>query len=136
MLLALAKVLVSEGATVTCVQEGKEAVDLLAQQRKPVDLLITDLRLPVTSGLTVVAAVHNIFPKLPIIVLTAFGSPFVKAESLRQGAAAFLEKPVDSPKLLNAIIEVLHPQESARLTGAQPLYESGPKSLPPADYSS
>ena len=36
-------------------------------------------------------------------MLTAFGSPDVKAECLRQGAAAFLEKPLDTAALLDVI---------------------------------
>ena len=58
--------------------------------------------MPFVSGLTVVYAIHKIYPDLPIIVLTAFGSPDVKAECLRQGAAAFLEKPLNTAELLAA----------------------------------
>ena len=43
-------------------------------------------------------------------MLTAFGSPDVKAECLRQGAVAFLEKPLDTGQLLAAIEDVFAPQ--------------------------
>jgi FixJ family two-component response regulator len=43
-------------------------------------------------------------------VLTAFGSPDVKAECIRQGAVAFLEKPLDTPQLLAAIEEIFGSQ--------------------------
>jgi DNA-binding NtrC family response regulator len=103
MLRALERVLKSEGATVLCAAEAEEAVELLVQRHKAVDLVITDLRMPFVTGMTLLYAIHEIFPALPVIVLTAFGSPDVKAECLRQGAAAFLEKPLDSPQLLDAV---------------------------------
>ena len=71
------------------------------------DLVIADLQMPlmtgVLKGMTMVYAIHEIFPALPVIVLTASGSPEVKAECLRQGAAAFLEKPLDPAQLLSSI---------------------------------
>jgi DNA-binding NtrC family response regulator len=106
MLRALDKVLAGEGASVTTAQWTGDAVDFLTARQKPVDLIITDLRMPLVSGITVVYAVHNIFPALPVIVLTAFGSPDVKAECLRQGAAALLEKPLNTSQLLEVIEKV------------------------------
>lgn len=107
MLRALEKVLTSEGAVVSCAEWAGDALDLLIEQRKHFDLVITDLRMPFVSGMTVVYGVHNIFPELPIIVLTAFGSPEVKAECARQGAAALVEKPLDMAQLMRVIEDVL-----------------------------
>jgi len=103
MLRALDKVLTGEGAVVTLAQWAGDGLDVLTARQKQVDLVITDLRMPFVSGMTVVYAIHEIFPALPIIVLTAFGGSDVKAECLRQGAAAFLEKPLDTAQLLVAI---------------------------------
>ena len=106
MLRALAKVLTGEGAAVTCAQWAGDAIELLTERRKQIDLVITDLRMPFVSGMTAVYAIHKVFPKLPIIVLTAFGSPEVRAECFRQGATAFLEKPLNSQALLAVITKV------------------------------
>lgn len=103
MLRALDKVLTGEGAVVTCAQSAGDATEILSAKEKKLDLVVTDLRMPFVTGMTVVYAIHETFPKLPVIVLTAFGSPYVKAECLRQGAAAFLEKPLNTPQLLEAI---------------------------------
>jgi DNA-binding response OmpR family regulator len=46
--------------------------------------------------------------------LTAFGSPDAKAECLRLGAAAFLEKPLDTPQLLAAIEGVFASRKPVR----------------------
>jgi CheY-like chemotaxis protein len=54
MLRALKKVLSSEGASVTCAEWAGDAIDLLTERRTQIDLVITDLRMPLVSGLTVV----------------------------------------------------------------------------------
>jgi DNA-binding NtrC family response regulator len=103
MLRALDKVLAGEGAEVTCAAWAGDAIEILTARRKRIDLVITDLRMPFLTGITMAYAIHEVFPRLPVIVLTAFGSPDVKSECLRQGAVAFLEKPLDTPQLLTAI---------------------------------
>ena len=95
MLRALEKVLHGEGMTVIPAFEASEAVEILTQRTRRVDLVITDLRMPFVNGITLLYAIHEILPALPVIVLTAFGDPDVRAECYRQGAAAFLEKPMD-----------------------------------------
>jgi DNA-binding NtrC family response regulator len=100
---ALDKVLTGEGAVVTGARWAGDVLDILTARKIQFDLLITDLRMPFVSGLTMVYSVRKMFPALPIIVLTAFGSPYVKAECLSQGAAAFLEKPLDTTALLGVI---------------------------------
>jgi len=112
MLRALDKVLTNEGAVVTRAEWAGDAIDILKERREQIDLVITDLRMPFVSGLTAVFAIHKILPELPIIVLTAFGSPDVKAECLRQGAAAFLEKPLDTPQLLDVVERVFAAQKA------------------------
>ena len=121
MLRALERVLAGEGATVTVAQWVGDALDSLTARQKRVDLVITDLRMPFVSGLTAVYAIHEMFPALPVIVLTAFGSPDVKAECLRQGAAAFLEKPLNSSELLKMIEQVF----AAHPAGAGPAATGG-----------
>jgi FixJ family two-component response regulator len=55
------------------------------------------------------------------MILTAFGSPEIKAECLRQGAVAFLEKPLNTEQLLAEIQRVLFPPETGHhSSGGQP----------------
>ncbi len=104
---ALEKILSGKGAAVTCAEWAGDAVDILTKRDKRIDLVITDLRMPMISGVTIVYAVHEIFPNLPVIVLTGFTSPDLKEECRRQGAAAFLDKPLRSAQLMQAIKSVL-----------------------------
>jgi len=70
--------------------------------------------MPIISGKQAVYVIHRYYPKLPIVVLTAFGSPTVRDECLRDGAAAFLEKPLDAAALTDAVRGALPPQEPAK----------------------
>jgi two-component system, NtrC family, response regulator PilR len=113
MLRALDKVLTGEGEDVTCAASAGDAIDILTARRKRFDLVITDLRMPILTGITVAYAIHEVFPALPVIVLTAFASPDVKTECFRQGAVAFLEKPLDTPQLVIAIEGVFASQKAS-----------------------
>ena len=103
MLRALAKTLSSEGATVTTAPGAGDAIEILSRRKTSVDLVITDLRMPLVTGTVLVHFIHLICPELPVIVLTAFGSPESRDECLRQGAASFLEKNVSLAQLIAEI---------------------------------
>jgi DNA-binding NtrC family response regulator len=107
MLRALEKVLTGEGHTVISASWAGDAIDTLMEPKGKVDLVITDLRMPLVTGITAIHAIHLTLPDLPIIVLTAFGGADVKAECLRQGALQFLEKPLDTARLLEAVENAL-----------------------------
>ena len=107
MLGALDKTLTHAGANVTCQVWAGDIFKILTGPQKPFDLMITDLHMPFISGLTALERVHKLFPKLPIIVLTAFGSPDIEYACLHQGASAYLEKPLDASQLFEAIEKVL-----------------------------
>ena len=112
MLRALDKVLSSEGAIVTSAEWGGDAVEILTKEQQRFDLVITDLRMPLVSGVSLLRAMHNSFPSIAVVVLTAFGSPEAKATCAELGAAVLLEKPLDSARLLAAIAEVLDARDA------------------------
>jgi len=82
---------------------GEEAVRLLSEQ--PVDLLLTDVRLPGIDGIEVVRQAFEILPEIKVIVMTAFGSPDVRQAATRSGAFRFVEKPLDLGELKRLIEE-------------------------------
>jgi FixJ family two-component response regulator len=114
MLLALDKVLTNEGARVVCSSWAGAAIGILTDRKVRVDLVIIDLRLPIVSGKRAIHVIHGYYPKLPIIVLTGFGSPAVKAECLREGAVAFLEKPLHAATLIEEVSGALFQREFAK----------------------
>jgi DNA-binding NtrC family response regulator len=110
---ALGKTLRSEGAEVAATQWPVEAIDILFETEK-MDLVITDLRMPVVNGGMLLHSIRLMSPDLPLIVLTAFASAETRVEALRQGATAFLEKNLTTADLFAAIEKVFETQKRVR----------------------
>ncbi len=108
----LEKVLGGEGCKVTCARLVADAIDILLQKKIPMDLVITDLWMPSVTSLAGLHAIHNLFPEVPVIVLSTFGSSDVKAACLRLGVP-FLEKPLEACQLLSAVEGVFASQKAA-----------------------
>lgn len=121
LLRALSKVLSGEGAVVASANWADEVMERLAEKQGGFDLIITDLRMPILNGQSILGAVKSALPRMPVIVITAFGSPELEAECLDKGAAAFLEKPIDTPELLAAIERVLSRRKPGSKRGVRHL---------------
>jgi DNA-binding NtrC family response regulator len=106
MLRAMIKVLTNEGMRVTGLSDPSEVVTTLAESESRFDLVITDLRMPTFSGRGVLA-LASALPKLPVIIITAFGGPDVESQALQLGAFAFLEKPVAAAELIAVVKRAL-----------------------------
>ena len=74
-------------------ENGQIAWNLI--NKKSVDLVITDLRMPVMSGYDLLKRVSSTFPTLPVIVLTGHGSIEDAVKAMQDGAIDFFTKPVD-----------------------------------------
>jgi DNA-binding NtrC family response regulator len=95
---SLEKMLTSEGYAVTVVHRGDEG--LAQAQAGGFDAVITDLRLPGLDGLEVVRALHAAKPRLPIVLMTAFGTTDTVIEATKRGAFEYLIKPFEMEDLL------------------------------------
>ncbi len=98
---ALKKELYAEGYDVTIAARGDEG--LAAAANEPCDLVITDLKMPGLSGLELVERLHTAKPKLPIIMITAFGTTETAIEATKLGAYDYLLKPFDTAELLKLV---------------------------------
>jgi CheY-like chemotaxis protein len=82
--------------------------EALARIREaPPDLLITDIRMPKMTGLELLLAAREVAPQLPVVVVTAYGSPEVRDEVKRAQSVEYLEKPFSFPALLAAVDKAL-----------------------------
>ncbi len=81
----------ADGYTVLTAPDAGQAQALLAAQ--PVDLLLTDLRLPGAGGLELLAAAKHQDAALPVVVMTAHGSVETAVEAMKAGASDYLLKP-------------------------------------------
>jgi DNA-binding NtrC family response regulator len=79
------------GFTVVTASNAEEGLACLREQ--PVDLAVTDLRLPGMDGLALLQAVKRDFPALPVIVMTAHGTVETAVEAMKAGASDYVLKP-------------------------------------------
>jgi two-component system response regulator PilR (NtrC family) len=89
----LAIVLRREGYEVLLAENGRAAIALL--EREPVDLLISDIKMPDLSGVEVLKAAKRIDRDILGIMITAFASTDTAVEAMRLGACDYLSKPFD-----------------------------------------
>ncbi|HSE15583.1 MAG TPA: response regulator [Pyrinomonadaceae bacterium] len=103
---ALRLVLESRGYEVVLVTKGMDGIDQARQRRfgfSVVDLFLTDI-----SGFQVIEAIHKHQPEIPIVLITAHGSPQVFDKAKKLGAIGALGKPFPPAELLKLIDSYVH----------------------------
>ncbi len=100
------------------VSSGEEALNELA--RGPIDLLVTDLRLPGMSGLELLAKVRDLNPHARAIMITGAPTDEIQEEARALGVVAFLRKPLGTSFFLEAVDHAL---KSAAAVEASPSVE-------------
>jgi len=103
--LSFSKLLAAEGHTVAAAADGEAALEMV--QRQTPDLVIMDIRMPGMSGLEAFQAIHAVAPKLPVIIMTAFGTTETAIEATKLGAYDYILKPFDIPDILTTIDQAL-----------------------------
>jgi two-component system response regulator HydG len=88
---------------------GREAIDLL--EREPVDVVVSDLRMPDVSGLEVLQAARSLDPAPAVILLTAYGTIESAVEALKAGAYNYLTKPVNLTELRHQVAHAMELQQ-------------------------
>jgi len=99
------KLLIQEGYTIDSAASGETGIKML-QQHLP-DLVILDMRLPGMDGFETFKTIHDSEPKLPVIMMTAYGSTESAIEATKMGAFDYILKPFDVPDMLGIIKQAL-----------------------------
>ena len=81
----------AEGHHVTAVSNAKDA--LSEARRRSFDLALVDLRLGTESGMELITALHSLYSRTKIVVITAYASIDTAVEAMRRGAFDYLPKP-------------------------------------------
>lgn len=95
---SLRRLLAAEGYQVDIQSDG--SAGLAAALAGNHDVVVTDWRLPGTSGLDIIRQLHLAQPRLPIVLITAHGSTETAIEATKHGAFEYLLKPLDMEELL------------------------------------
>jgi nitrogen regulation protein NR(I) len=111
----LQRVLAAEGHEVAIEKRGDDG--LARAIKDPFNLVITDLKLPGLNGLELVRQLHAAKPRLPIILVTAFGTTETAIEAMKVGAYDYLLKPFDIPQL----IELVHKAADSNRRMSEPV---------------
>lgn len=100
-------ILSKKGVEIQTASSGDEAVKIIDHQVP--DIVITDVQMPGMSGLELIRFINKKHPRIPIIVITSFGSYSMVVEALNNGAFYFIPKPFKTGELLKTV------QKAARL---------------------
>jgi CheY-like chemotaxis protein len=97
-------ILKKRGHNVTAVENGRAAVNAIAENRHQFDVVLMDLQMPEMSGLEAAAAIRareaSGVPRLPLIALTAHAMQGDRERCLAAGMDGYLSKPIDLNKLI------------------------------------
>jgi DNA-binding NtrC family response regulator len=100
------KLLTEEGYQVLSAASAEAGLQTVADQCP--DLVIMDIRLPGISGLEAFERMHASEPKLPVIIMTAYGTTETAIKATRMGAFDYILKPFDIPDMLTTIGKALN----------------------------
>jgi DNA-binding NarL/FixJ family response regulator len=96
---AFPKLLVAEAT------DARQALDIAA--REPWDLVLLDINMPGRSGIEVLQELRQLYPKLPVVVLTAFPEKDYALRAFKLGAAGYISKESASSELIAAARKAL-----------------------------
>lgn len=83
---------------------GKELLESL--EKEPVDVILTDLNMPVIDGFGVLKHIKKYFPEIKVMVLSMYDEEKIFKEAMKLGADAFILKDADPDELIFTITEV------------------------------
>jgi CheY-like chemotaxis protein len=101
------RILRSYGYTVLVASTGPRALSLVTERSEPIDLIATDVVMPDMSGNALVEEVHGVRPGIPVLFMSGYTDDEVVRRGLRDGRAAFLQKPFTPEQLAFKVRQVL-----------------------------
>jgi DNA-binding NtrC family response regulator len=105
----LAMVLESEGYKVDKASNGDDA--LLEVKAGLYDIVFVDIQMPKMDGLELLRYLRGLRPKMPVVMLTAYGTVSRAVDAMKLGAVDFIEKPFDPKNILLLCEEILQRQK-------------------------
>lgn len=91
------------------VNSGQAALDLLSQV--PIDLVVSDIRMPEISGLDLLIDIREKYPATKVIIMTAYGSSEIQNEASERGCFQYIEKPFEISELRRLIMAGVEDQK-------------------------
>lgn len=125
--------LTSAGYEVLQARDGEEALALLGSslvgEIEPIDLIVSDDCMPGPTGLEVLGGIRDACPTVPVILLTSFVDPHLRAEAGRLGISALLERPIHADALRDAVARSVPPFAAREVPLEEPTRAEAPAAL-------
>src|SRR5579875_919217 len=87
-----------------CVETSASALEALERIRaNDYDAIVSDIKMPDMDGLTLLLRVHEIYPEMPVLLITGHGEHDLAVQALRGGAYDFIQKPIDRDYFVAAL---------------------------------
>lgn len=99
------ELLAEEGLDFLEAENGLQALEM-AKEHKP-EIVLVDIKMPKMNGIEVLKSIKDIYPEIPVIVFTAFGTNERPIEAMKLGAFDYIEKPFDIEEFLLIIRRAL-----------------------------
>ncbi|MGN0894341.1 MAG: sigma-54-dependent transcriptional regulator [Succinivibrio sp.] len=96
---------------------GEEALEILS--KKKIDMVISDIQMGAMDGHTLLNAIHEKYPQLPVLLMTAYANINGAVRAMRDGAIDYLSKPFAPEVLLNQVSRYVPVNKS---TGGEPVF--------------
>ena len=106
--LMLTEWLTRQGHEAEHVPDGPEIFDVL--QQRQFDVILLDLVMPKTNGLTLISEVRRLYPQTTVIIISAAVNIRIAVEAAKAGAEACLTKPVDFAALRYELTRLARPE--------------------------
>jgi two-component system, cell cycle sensor histidine kinase and response regulator CckA len=95
------------GYEVLLARNGREALDSLTRHRGSVDLVLSDLVMPVMGGRELANRLRSDYPELPVVWMSGHPKDSAPASAERAGAGLFLQKPIAPEVLVETVARAL-----------------------------
>ena len=119
----LEKALQQDGLTTVSFENADSVMQRLSRQQP--DVIISDIRMPGSSGLDLLAKLREQYPRLPVIIMTAHSDLDSAVASHQGGAFEYLPKPFDVDEAVSLVKRAnLHAQEQLRQAEPEPQLRS------------
>ncbi|MBP9837275.1 MAG: sigma-54-dependent Fis family transcriptional regulator [Proteobacteria bacterium] len=109
MLSAMEAVIARMGHAVIKTRNGKEALEVI--EKGKIDLVISDMRMPVMTGNELLEKIHQHYPSLPTVMITAYGTITQAVDVMKNGAFDFITKPFSADDLERVVQRVIRPEK-------------------------
>lgn len=95
---------------IVMLSNAKDALKILADREYDVTAVVTDLHLPLMTGLELIDNIrsHSRYATIPIVVITGDSDPITRVNALQKGANAYFPKPFSPADVRHELERLLH----------------------------